>query len=141
MSPRDDSITVAFDDIGTIEIPRAFVDHHRRPGGRTEVGIDHAYALTSYAVQGSTSDVSTSRVDATTTCAETYVDITRGRRANHLYLTATIEPLDGEALPRLPGPGPDVDIARGLERSRGELTAWELAHHAGIACHGPGICN
>ena len=39
--------------------------------GRQDVGLDHAYALTSYAVQGSTRDVSTSRVDATTTRAET----------------------------------------------------------------------
>lgn len=87
--------------LGTIELPRSFFDHHRTAGGRTEVGIDHAYALTSYAVQGSTRDVSTSRVDATTTRAETYVDITRGRHANHLYLTAATDPLDGEALPRV----------------------------------------
>lgn len=99
---KRDRVVVAFDGIGTVEVPRSFFDHHRTAGGRTEVGIDHAYALTSYAVQGSTRDVSTSRVDATTTRAETYVDITRGRHANHLYLTAAADPLDGEALPRLP---------------------------------------
>ncbi|HMR97347.1 MAG TPA: hypothetical protein PKE05_17555, partial [Microthrixaceae bacterium] len=96
--------------------------------GRPEVGIDHAYALTSYAVQGSTRDVSTSRVDATATRAETYVDITRGRHANHLYVTAAVDPLDGEALPRVPAAPADLAVAERLNRSTGELTAWELAH-------------
>jgi hypothetical protein len=128
--PEADTLTVDFDGIGTIDIPRAFFDHHRTPAGRTEVGIDHAYALTSYAVQGSTRSVSTSRVDATATRAETYVDITRGRDENHLYVTAASDPLDGEALPRVLPPPADAAIADRLRRSTGELTAWELAHPA-----------
>jgi conjugative relaxase-like TrwC/TraI family protein len=123
-----DTITVDFDGIGVINVPRAFFDHHRTHPGRTEVGIDHAYALTSYAVQGSTRDVSTSRVDATATRAEAYVNITRGRLANHLYLTAATDPLDGEALPRVPTPAADEAVAQRLQRSTGELTAWELVH-------------
>jgi len=124
-----DTVVVDFDGIGTIDLPRTFFDHHQAAGGRTEVGIDHAYALTSYAVQGSTRNVSTSRVDATTTRAETYVDIPRGRNANPLSLTATPDSLDGEALPRLlPNPPADQAVAHRLERSTGELTAWELAH-------------
>jgi conjugative relaxase-like TrwC/TraI family protein len=123
-----EAITVDFDGIGTIRILRRFFDHHRTAGGRAEVGIDHAYALTSYAVQGSTRDVSTSRVDATATRAETYVDITRGRHANHLYVTAASDPLDGEALPRLPAAPADQAVANRLQRSTSELTAWELAH-------------
>jgi hypothetical protein len=131
--PRDrarDAITVEFDGIGRIDIPRSFFDHHSTRDGRGEVGIDHAYALTSYAVQGSTRDVSTSRVDATATRAETYVDITRGRHENHLYLTAATDPLDGEALPRVPPAPADVAVANRLHRSTGELSAWELAHPA-----------
>lgn len=124
----DDTITIDFDGIGIIDLPRTFFDHHRTRAGRIEVGIDHAYALTSYAVQGSTRDVSTSRVDATTTRAETYVDITRGRLANHLYLTAASDPLDGEALPRVPSPPADDAVAQRLRRSTGELTAWEVIH-------------
>lgn len=124
----DDVITVDFDGIGTIELPRSFFDHHRNRGGRSEVGIDHAYALTSYAVQGSTSDVSTSRVDATATRAETYVDITRGRLANHLYLTSAADPLDGEALPKVPPAAADEAVAERLQHSTGEMTAWELAY-------------
>ncbi|MGQ0823796.1 MAG: MobF family relaxase [Actinomycetota bacterium] len=123
-----DALTVDFDGIGRIDIPRSFFDHHRTPAGRSEVGIDHAYALTSYAVQGSTRDVSTSRVDATATRAETYVDITRGRHANHLYVTAAIDPLDGEALRRVPLAPADIAVAERLHRSTGEITAWELAH-------------
>lgn len=128
--PDGDTLTVDFDGIGSIDLPRTFFDHHRTGAGRTEVGIDHAYALTSYAVQGSTRSVSTSRVDATATRAETYVDITRGRDANHLYLTAASDPLDGEALPRVPPPPADVAVADRLQRSTGEITAWELAHPA-----------
>jgi conjugative relaxase-like TrwC/TraI family protein len=124
-----DTLTVAFDGIGTIDVPRSFFDHHRTPSGRVEVGIDHAYALTSYAVQGSTRDLSTSRIDATASRAETYVDITRGRTANHLYLTATSDPLEGEHLPRLPGDDVDAAVAHRLEQSASELTAWELVRH------------
>ncbi len=125
-----DALSVDFDGIGHIDVPRSFFDHHPARGGRAEVGIDHAYALTSYAVQGSTHDISTSRVDATATRAETYVDITRGRHANHLYITAATDPLDGEALPRVPPAPADVAVAQRLHRSTGELTAWELAHPA-----------
>lgn len=131
--PERDTLTVDFDGVGRIDLPRNFFDLHTTPTGRTEVGIDHAYALTSYAVQGSTRSVSTSRVDATATRAETYVDITRGRDANHLYLTAASDPLDGEALPRLPAPPADIAVAERLHRSTGELTAWELAHPTATA--------
>ena len=120
-------------------MPRSFFDHHRTRSGRPEVGIDHAYALTSYAVQGSTRDLSTSRIDATATRAETYVDITRGRTANHLYLTATADPLDGEHLPRLPAPDVDAAVAHRLEHSTAELTAWELARHVDEAGQAVGL--
>src|SRR5439155_16943862 len=116
-----DALTVDFDGIGRIDIPRSFFDQHRTLSGRREVGIDHAYALTSYAVQGSTRDVSTSRVDATATRAETYVDITRGRHENHLYLTAATDPLDGEALPKIPPAPADKAAAERLQRSTGQL--------------------
>lgn len=123
-----DTLTVEFDGIGRIDIPRSFFDHHHNQAGRAEVGIDHAYALTSYAVQGSTRDISTSRIDATASRAETYVDITRGRHENHLYLTAATDPLDGEALPRVPPAPADIAVAERLHRSTGELSAWEIAH-------------
>ncbi len=138
-APRNDAVTVDFDGIGTIDLPRRFFDLHRTTAGRPEVGIDHAYALTSYAVQGSTRSVSTSRVDATATRAETYVDITRGRDENHLYLTAASDPLDGEALPRVPAAPADAAVAERLHRSTGELTAWELAHPVEPAVTGQAV--
>jgi ATP-dependent exoDNAse (exonuclease V) alpha subunit len=122
----DGSIAVAFDHVGTIVLPRNFVDEHDTGQGRREVGLDHAYAVTSYAVTGATQPVSTSRIDETSSRAETYVDITRGEQANHLYLTRAADPLDGEHLPRTP-PDPIADaVAERLRRSQGERTAWEI---------------
>lgn len=115
---HEDALTVDFDGIGSIQVPRPFIDG-------PSPGLDHAYALTSYAVQGSTHPVSTSRID-TATRAEAYVDITRGRTANHLYLTQSPNGLADEALPTAP-PLPIDDTSRQLERSTSELTAYELA--------------
>lgn len=134
VEPDLDRLTINFDDLGTITVGRDFFDHHRLPGGRVDVGIDHAYAQTSYAVQGSTRHTSTSRIDPTATRAETYVDITRGRNANHLYLTNTRPALDGEQLPTLPPPPTDETVAARLKQSTGEITAWEL-HQAGERSH------
>jgi conjugative relaxase-like TrwC/TraI family protein len=125
--PADDTLTVAFDGIGTIDVPRSYFDEHRTAGRRQrDVGLDHAYAVTSYAVQGATRAISTSRIDPTATRAEAYVDITRGQTANHLYLTRPADLLDSEALPAVPPPPIDDAVARRLARSFGELTAWEL---------------
>ncbi|RMH80595.1 MAG: hypothetical protein D6683_05165 [Actinomyces sp.] len=137
-SPDRDTLTVDFDGIGPIEVPRSFFDHHLMPSGRRDAGIDHAYALTSYAVQGATHPVSTSRIDPTATRAEAYVDITRGRHANHLYLTTGVDPLDGETLPRIPPAPADVAVADRLARSTSEITAWELTH-PGPRTTGPGL--
>ena len=104
--PADDTITLAFDGIGTIDLARGYFDQHRTAAKRRrrDLGLDHAYAITSYAVQGATRALSTSRIDPTATRAEAYVDITRGQTANHLYLTRPADPLDGEALPAIPRP-------------------------------------
>ena len=126
--PADDTLTVAFDDIGTIDLPRSYFDQHHTAARRRrrDLGLDHAYAVTSYAVQGTTRAISTSRIDPTATRAEAYVDITRGQTANHLYLTRPADPLDGEALPAIPPPPIEDAVTRRLARSTGELTAWEL---------------
>jgi conjugative relaxase-like TrwC/TraI family protein len=125
-----DGITVDFDDLGTVDLPRRFfdehdIDHH----ARRDVGIDHAYAVTSYAVTGATYAVSTSRIDETSSRAETYVDITRGRQANHLYLTRHRHEIDHETLPRVPPDPIDQAISHQLATSQGERTAWELRQH------------
>jgi conjugative relaxase-like TrwC/TraI family protein len=126
-TPEDDTMTVEFDDLGVMTIPRSYFDEHEiDQRGRRAVGIDHAYAVTSYAVTGATHAVSTSRVDETSTRAETYVDITRGREANHLYLTRPRDDIDGERLPRTPPDPVEDTITRRLTSSEGERTAWEI---------------
>lgn len=126
VSEADSGIDVAFDGIGTITLPLSFVDEHEGPGGRTDVGLDHAYAVTSYAVQGATFERSTSRVDEAASRAETYVDITRGRQANQLFLTRAPDPLDGEHLPKAPVPDMTTAVSERLRHSSPERVAMGL---------------
>lgn len=122
----EDTLVIDFADIGTIEVPRSFFDDHPGTNGRVDAGIDHSYAVTSYAVQGATFEESTGRVDERTSRAEVYVDLTRGRNANHLYATRAEDPLDGERLPKAPSPPLDAALAIRLRASGAEVTAWEL---------------
>jgi ATP-dependent exoDNAse (exonuclease V) alpha subunit len=125
--PDQDAITVDFDALGTIILPRGFFDEHDiDERGHRRVGIDHAYAVTSYSVVGATHATSTSRIDQTATRAETYVDITRGQQANHLYLTRHRHEIDHEHLPRVPPDPVDQTISDRLAASQGERTAWEI---------------
>src|SRR3546814_13539222 len=112
------AIEVCFEGIGAIALPRHFLEEHQGSGCRIDVGIDHAYALTSYAVQGATFDVSTSRIDDGATRSAAYADITRGRRANHLYHTRAPDAIDGEHLHKAPAPDPLTPAAHGPNRSR-----------------------
>ncbi len=131
--PVADRIRVDFDGIGVIDLSRQFFDEHEGPGGRRDVGIDHAYAVTSYAVQGATYASSTSRIDEHASRAEAYVDITRGRTANHLFLTRAVDPLDGEHLPKVPPPPIPDNVARRLQESGPERAAVEVDRLAATA--------
>jgi len=132
-APAGDRLVIDIDGVGRIEIPRGFFDEHEGPGGRRDVGIDHAYAVTSYAVQGATYETSTSRIDERASRSEAYVDITRGRHANRLFLTRTLGPLDGESLPKVPPP-PTVDaVERRLRESGPEVAAIEIDPNA-VSC-------
>ena len=124
--PDGDVVVVSFDGIGTVDLPRSFLDEHGISRGRAGVGLDYAYAVTSYAVTGSTQPVSTSRITETSSRAETYVDITRGRLANHVFMTRAADPLDGEHLPRVPPEPIAQAVADQLAGSQGERTAWEI---------------
>jgi len=126
-TPAGDRLTVNFDGVGSIIIPRSFFDEHAGPGGRIDVGVDHAYAVTSYAVQGATFAASTSRIDEGASRSEVYVDITRGRTSNHLFLTRSDDPLDGEHLPKVPPPPLAESISERLRRSGPERAAVEFA--------------
>ncbi len=123
----DDVLRIEFTGVGVIDVPRLFFDEHTGPGGRRDVGIDHAYAVTSYAVQGATYEASTSRIDEGATRAETYVNITRGRRSNHLFITRAPHPLDGEHLPAVPPPPLTDSVSERLRRSGPERAAIEYA--------------
>ena len=70
-------------DAGTLTCSRGSFD-------REQGGIDLAYAVTSYAVQGSTTNVSTSAITASTRRSEMYVDMTRGRHQNQLFGTRPV---------------------------------------------------
>ncbi len=125
-TPEEDTLTVEFTGTGVIELPRWFFDEHDSRGRRRDVGIDHAYARTSYAVQGADFPTSASRIDEHTSRNEAYVDITRGEQANHLYLTRAADPLDGERLPRVPPPLIADAVADRLHHSRPERAALDL---------------
>jgi hypothetical protein len=81
-TPEGDEIDIVTAD-GILTCIRATFD-------RSQGGIDLAYAVTSYAVQGATNDVSTSAITASTSRSDMYVDITRGRHDNQLYATRPI---------------------------------------------------
>src|SRR5690606_20531595 len=99
----NDSVTVDFDVLGRVDIPRWFVEEHADRRGRSGVGLDYGYALTSYAVQGATLPASTSAVTAGARRRELYVNLTRGRHDNHLFVAAPSDSLSGEGhLPRPP---------------------------------------
>lgn len=124
--PAGDRLRIDFDGIGCIDVPRQFFDEHEGPGGRRDVGIDHAYAVTSYAVQGATYDSSTSRIDEHASRSEAYVDLTRGRHANHLFVSRGPEPIDGEHLPSVPPPPLIDSVTNRLRMSGPERPAIEV---------------
>ncbi len=131
--PAEDRMVVHFEQLGAITIPRAFFDEHTDMWGRTDVGIDHAYAVTSYAIEGLTFQESTSHIDPRSTRPEVYVDITRGRDANHVYATRAEDPLDGERLPAVPDTGIDHQLRERLNGPPDEPVAIDLDPAAGRA--------
>lgn len=122
-----DRVSVDFDDVGIVDLPRSFFDEHDNGHGRIDVGIDHAYAGTSHGVQGATFEESTSRIDEGATRSEAYVDITRGRHGNHLFLTRAVDILDGEHLPKAPPQRLEESVAERLRRSGPERAAFEFS--------------
>jgi ATP-dependent exoDNAse (exonuclease V) alpha subunit len=122
-NPDEDRLTVDFHGLGEITLPRPFFDEHRDLWGRLDVGLDHAYAITSYAVEGLTHHESTSHVDPRSSRPEVYVDITRGRHANHVYLTHAEDQLADERLPAAPADPTQVQLEQRLAHSGAEHAA------------------
>jgi conjugative relaxase-like TrwC/TraI family protein len=127
----DDALEVEFEQLGLIVVPRVFVESYIDARGRAGIGLDHAYAITSYAVQGATFPVSTSVVTAGTRRNELYVNVTRGQQDNYLYAVRASDPLGGEGhLPRPPAPDPIQEVVRSASRPAGEQPAWVIDPNA-----------
>jgi hypothetical protein len=131
-TPAGDTISIQTAD-GVIDCTRAVFD--RRRGG-----IDLGYAVTSYAVQGSTRSASTSAISATTSRSELYVDITRGRDSNLLYATRHTNPPDNDTEQHLPRLDNELvpSLRRNLARSdrRNALASDPTALAASRTGHG-----
>jgi hypothetical protein len=123
----DDSLTVDFDVLGRVDIPRWFVEEHADHRGRSGVGLDYGYALTSYAVQGATLPASTSAVTAGARRRELYVNLTRGRHDNHLFVAAPSDGLSGEGhLPRPPEDDVVTEVLAAVGRPDEDRSALEI---------------
>ncbi len=113
---RAKRITVAFDHEGTITLPTAYL-----AAGR----LEHAYARTTYGVQGATHDTTRYHPTDGSGFEEGYVALTRGRRATKVYVVAgTIE--EEDELSHLPAEQVAVglgDIVDSLGRRRANAMA------------------
>jgi hypothetical protein len=76
VDPERGTVVVAFERIGAVKLPPAYVRDH----------LQHAYARTTYGVQGATLDRAFIHVDDRTGFEEAYVAMTRGRVETRLYL-------------------------------------------------------
>ncbi len=86
LDQRAKRFTVAFDEEGTITLPAAYL-----AAGR----LEHAYARTTYGVQGATHDTTRYHPTDASGFEEGYVALTRGRRATKVYVVAgTVEESD-----------------------------------------------
>jgi len=123
----EDTLTVEFEVLGRIDIPRWFVEEHADRRGRAGMGLDYGYALTSYAVQGATLPASTSAVTAGARRRELYVNLTRGRHDNHLFVAAPSDSLSGEGhLPRPPEDDVIAEVLAAVGRPDEDRSALEI---------------
>ena len=95
--------------------------------GRVAPGLDYGYALTSYAVQGATLPASSSAVTAGARRRELYVNLTRGRHDNHLFVAAPSDTLAGEGhLPRPPEDDVVAEVLAAVGRPDEDRSALEI---------------
>jgi len=101
---------------GSIVLPASYVAEH----------VDLGYAVTAYRAQGITTDTAHVLVEPTSTRETFYVAMTRGRHANHAYVT--LDRADDHAQPH-PGDDPHAtarSVLYGvLQHSGAELSAHE----------------
>lgn len=110
------AMTVNFDGIGPLELPREYWGLRTSGQNANQVGLELGYSVTSHGVQGATLEQSTSLLTNRTTRAEAYVNMTRGEASNTFVL---VERDDGE-IEYLPAPeggrALDAQIAANLDR-------------------------
>lgn len=125
--PTGPRLVVDFESLGRIEVPGSFVEAHADRRGRVAPGLDYGYALTSYAVQGATLPASTSAVTAGARRRELYVNLTRGRHDNHLFVAAPADSLAGEGhLPRPPENDVIAEVLAAVGRPDEDRCALEI---------------
>jgi hypothetical protein len=123
----ESGLTVEFETLGRIDIPRSFIEDHPDRRGRSAPGLDYGYALTSYAVQGATLPASSSAVTAGARRRELYVNLTRGRHDNHLFIASPSDTLGGEGhLPRPPEDDVVAEVLAAVGRPDEDRSALEI---------------
>jgi conjugative relaxase-like TrwC/TraI family protein len=110
-----DHIRVDFEHRGPIDVPRSYLEREIAPGIRG--GLLHSYCLTTYAAQGDTYGAARHLGTDSSSRAELYVGLTRGRHDATLYAvrrTDAMTPVLDDHLPRLRD---DTSAARAMANS------------------------
>jgi len=122
---RHQEVVVAFEREGTVRIPNAYLTAGR---------LEHAYARTSYGVQGATHDVARYQPTDVSSFEEGYVALTRGRQGARIYIVDGNQ-LDNEnELTHAPAesrPTGIGDIAQALGRRRSTHMAADASNDLG----------
>jgi len=124
------SLTLQTTDGRTLDLPASYLDARTDHGGRT---LDHGYAITGHKAQGMTTGRAFVLGSEDLYREWGYVALSRGRTANHLYLTAPTNDRD-EIAPAEPPGDRLTTLTRALQRSRGQQLATDTTSpHADLA--------
>ncbi len=115
------SLTVQTTDGRTLELPASYLDARTDRGAPT---LDHGYAITGHKAQGMTTGRAFVLGTEDLYREWGYVALSRGRTANHLYLTAPTNDRD-EIAPTEPTTDRLTTLTRALQRSRGQQLATD----------------
>jgi hypothetical protein len=129
LSVSDDHLMVRFERFGTVRVPRSYLETELSGGIRG--GLQHAYALTTYAAEGKTFAVATPLITDASSREGLYVSITRGQfelRAVIVRRNVLTPPMtDDDEMPVLRDETRTrVAIARTLEAATPERLAREI---------------
>ena len=122
------TMTIDFEREGIAEVPRSYLE---------EGNLDHAYARTTYGVQGKTLGTTAYQPSDLSGFEEGYVAVTRGRSGTRLYLVddKSIEKQDLSCADYNDWRLDTELIVRALERKRAKI----MAHDVGVSVVGDGV--